>query len=177
MCCVKYRLTGGDHYRSPYKKDLESVTILGLPVSVCSEHRFRPDSCHVAKGKAVGWSRYVPVFPPLFPVAAPADHLQVVAGVVRPKKSPSAGFRASMPVHASSTSRLGKSRLNTAKKHSRRRTSHQRYQRNANTCYPCRCVHILLPAGLYSDPDEFLGLYYLRPDVHDTQTPSERHNV
>ena len=148
MYCVKYRLTGGDHYRSPYKKDLESITILGLPVSVCSEHRFLPDSCHVAKGKAVGWSRYVPVFPPLFPVAAPADHLQVVAGVVRPKKSPSAGFRASMPVHA---------RLNTAKKHSRRRISHQRHQRNANTCYPFRCVHSLLPAGLYSDPDEFLG--------------------
>jgi hypothetical protein len=116
MCCVKYRLTSGDHHGLPYKKHLESVTILGLPVSVCSEHRFLPDGCHVTKGKAVGWSRYVPVFPPLFPVAAPADHLQVVAGVVRPKKSPVAGFRASMPVHASSTSRLGKSRLNTAKR-------------------------------------------------------------
>ena len=79
--CVEYRLTSGDHHRLPYKKRFEGVTILGLPVSVCSELHLLSDSCQVAKGKAVGWSRYVTVFPSLFPVAAPADDLRVGSGM------------------------------------------------------------------------------------------------
>ncbi len=86
--CIKDRLTSGDHHRLPCKKHSESVAILGLPVSVCSELHFLSDSRQVAKGKAVGWSRYVTVFPPVLPVAAPADDLRVGTGRVRAESCP-----------------------------------------------------------------------------------------
>jgi len=92
---IKYRLTTGDHHRLPYKKHLESVTILGLPVSVCSELHFLSDSCQVAKGKAVGWSRYVTISPATFPIAAPADDLRAGTGIVRAGSRPSPALRAS----------------------------------------------------------------------------------
>ena len=77
-CCYKDWLA--------YEEDFESITILGLPVSICPEDLLFSNYFEIAQREAWCRARYMSVLEPRLPVGAVADNLHTSKSTSTGKK-------------------------------------------------------------------------------------------